>query len=217
MRTASRPKPVRKALEVHLVNLIQDGDYGLLNNLVLQGRNPQRTLPPIGLRDIDSPRRLRLVCATVYAAVQIDEPTLQPRSVLLPRLTVNARCCLPLQCEIALPKHVNAQMVQQCRELLLSLLRCSLAHTAPPLGHAGPARRRSRASLRDVLLDLRPSLPSLRRRFPTLVRLVHRYYARVRLLHCVHVRCSAMGLSGPAGRYIRHSGGLPVLVHEVSQ
>src|SRR6476659_8280443 len=100
--TASRPKPVRKALEVHLVNLIQDGDYGLLNNLVLQGRNPQRTLPPIGLRDIDSPRRLRLVCATVYAAVQIDEPTLQPRSVLLPRLTVNARCCLPLQCEIAL-------------------------------------------------------------------------------------------------------------------
>ena len=29
------------------------GHYGLLNNLVLQGRNPQRTLPPVGLLYIE--------------------------------------------------------------------------------------------------------------------------------------------------------------------
>ncbi len=55
MRVSSGPEPIRKALEVHLVNLIEDGHHGLLNNLVLQGRDAQRSLPPVGLRDVDSP------------------------------------------------------------------------------------------------------------------------------------------------------------------
>ena len=36
MRVAPGPEPVRKAPEVHLVNLIEDGHHSLLNNLVLQ-------------------------------------------------------------------------------------------------------------------------------------------------------------------------------------
>ena len=108
-------------------------------------------------------------------------------------------------------------MVQQRRELFLLPFPCSLTHTAQPVGHACSALRRSRVRLRDVLPDLRSSLPSLRLRLPALVRLVHRYYTEVRLLRRVHVRCSATGLSGPASYCVWHNGGLPVLVHEVSQ
>ena len=43
-----------RSLEVHLVNLVENGRYGLLNNLVLLRRNAQRTLPPVSLRYIDS-------------------------------------------------------------------------------------------------------------------------------------------------------------------
>jgi len=43
MRTASGPKPIRKALKVHLVDLIEDRDHRLLNDFVFQRRDAQRT------------------------------------------------------------------------------------------------------------------------------------------------------------------------------
>jgi hypothetical protein len=54
VRVATRPEPVREAFEVHLVNLIENGHHRLLNNLVLQRRDAQRALLPVGLRYIDS-------------------------------------------------------------------------------------------------------------------------------------------------------------------
>ena len=70
----------------------------------------------------------------------------------------------------------------------------------------------------NVLPRLCPSLPGLRSRSPSLVRLVHRYCSTVRLLQHVHVRRAAFGLRGPA-LFIRprRAGDLPVLVHVVSQ
>src|SRR5437667_1425346 len=60
--------------------------------------------------------------------------------------------------------------------------------------------------------------PNLRRRSPSLVRLVHRYYGTVRLLQHVHVRRSVYGLRGPALIVRpRRAGDLPVLVHVVSR
>jgi site-specific DNA recombinase len=55
MRTAARTEPVGEALEVDLINLIEDRHHGLLDDFVFQCRDTQRTLPPIGLRYIDSP------------------------------------------------------------------------------------------------------------------------------------------------------------------
>jgi hypothetical protein len=52
---ATRPEPVGKAFEVDLINLIEDGHHGLLNDFVFQSRDTQWTLPSIGLRYIDSP------------------------------------------------------------------------------------------------------------------------------------------------------------------
>src|SRR5438132_6872748 len=109
-------------------------------------------------------------------------------------------------------------MVEQSGEpLLLSFPYC-FPHTVQPLGHAFPALCRAHARLNDVLPRLCPSLPSLRRRLPSLVRLVHRYYDTVRLLRHVHVRRSVCGLRGPALIVRpRRAGDLPVLVHVVSQ
>ena len=52
---------------------------------------------------------------------------------------------------------------------------------------------------------------------PSLFGSLHRYYATVRLLRRVHVRITALRLLGPACRLHRRDGGLPVLVHVVSQ
>jgi hypothetical protein len=58
MRTAARAEPVGEALEVGLINLIEDRHHGLLNDFVFQCRDAQRALPPIGLRWIPTPRIL---------------------------------------------------------------------------------------------------------------------------------------------------------------
>jgi len=91
------------------------------------------------------------------------------------------------------------------------------AHAAQSLGHPCSALCRLRVGLRVVLLGLPPSLPSLRRGLPLFVQLPHRYYAAVRLLHCVLVRIAARRLRGPVYRFDRRSGGLSVLVHVVSR
>src|SRR5229473_4742270 len=109
-------------------------------------------------------------------------------------------------------------MVEQSGEPLLLSFLCYLPHTVQPLGHALPALCRVHVRLNDVLLRLCPSLPNLRRRSPSFVRLAHRYYGTVRLLQHVHVRIAACGLRGPALIVRpRRAGDLPVLVHVVSQ
>jgi hypothetical protein len=77
---------------------------------------------------------------------------------------------------------------------LLPFPRC-LAHTRQPLGHAYLALCRARVESMSVLLDQRPSLLTLRRRFPAFVRMTHRYYGAVRLLGNVHARRGAFAFS----------------------
>ena len=92
------------------------------------------------------------------------------------------------------------------------------AHRPFPWDMRFPALCREHVGLNDVLHGPRPSLPNLRRKFPSLVRLVHRYYSTVRLLQHVHVRHSVYGLHGSALVVRpRRAGDLPVLVHVVSQ
>ena len=79
-----------------------------------------------------------------------------------------------------------------------------------------PAQSQEHVRLHDVLLQLHPSLPTLRSSLRCLVRMVHRYYGAVRLLQHVHIRRAALGLHGPAfANCRRRTGDLPVLVHVV--
>jgi hypothetical protein len=60
-------------------------------------------------------------------------------------------------------------------------------------------RVRKHVRLNDVLLQLHPSLPTLRSSLHRLVQMVHRYYGAVRLLQHVHVRITVYGLHRAAG------------------
>src|SRR5712691_3854684 len=182
VRAAPRPEPIRKALEVHLINLIENGHHSLLDDFVLQRRDAQRTLPPVSLRYIDSSRGLCPVRTTVNPAVQIGKPTLQPDFVLFPPHAIHPGRSLSLQRVEAVPEQIHAQMVEQSREPFLSPFPCCLTHTTQSLGHSFPALCRARVGLSDVLLGPCPSLPNLRRGLLLFVRLVHRYYGAVRLL-----------------------------------
>src|SRR5208283_2483214 len=110
-------------------------------------------------------------------------------------------------------------MVKQSREPFLPPFLCCFSHTAQSLGHLFPALCRVGVGWNDVLLGPRPFLPRLRRRFLLFVRLVHRSYGVVRLLQSVRVCLVALHLRRPASFPFgpRHSRGLPVLVHVVSQ
>ena len=124
----------------------------------------------------------------------------------------------PFQGVKAFPQQPYCQMVEQGGELHPFPFPCCFPHTRQPLGYASLALCRVRAGLMSVLLDQRPSLPSLRQRFPVFVQLVHRYYSAVRPLDDVHARRTAFAFSRrPAvlspGRHPRR---LRVLVHEVS-
>src|SRR5258708_32056264 len=75
MRAAIGAEPVREALEVDLIYLVEDRHHSLLNDFVLQRRDAQRTLPPVGLRNKDSPRRFCPIRSTVHPAVQRQSAT----------------------------------------------------------------------------------------------------------------------------------------------
>jgi hypothetical protein len=97
---------------VGLVNLIEDRHHSLLDDLVLQCCDAQRALPPIGLRYIDSSRRLCPIRSTMYSTVQIVESIFQSDFILLPSHAINSRQGLTLQCVKALTKKCNAEVVE---------------------------------------------------------------------------------------------------------
>src|SRR5260370_21286009 len=124
VRAASGAEPVRKALEVDLVNLVEDRHHGLLNNFVLQRRDAQRTLPPVGPRYKDSSRRFCPIPSTVHPAVQIDKSILKPGFILLPRYAVYSGRSFTLKRVEAVAEQFNVEMVEQSGEPLLLTCSC---------------------------------------------------------------------------------------------
>src|SRR6202035_2398740 len=76
MLAASWTKSIREAEKIFLVNLVEDRNHGLLDCLVLHGRNPQWAYPPIGFLWVLSSRWLRSIRSAMYPTVQIDESIL---------------------------------------------------------------------------------------------------------------------------------------------
>src|SRR5205085_10422936 len=117
MLASFRSRAIRKAPKIHLVNLIKNGDHGVLNDLVLQRRNAQRPFPAVGFRNIHSPRWLRSIGASANPAVKILEAIFLPGLVLLPRQTIYSWGSLPLQRVETVPKQTGRDMVKQSSEL----------------------------------------------------------------------------------------------------
>ena len=61
MLAAPRPKPVREAEKVRLVDGVEHLDGGTLNDFVFQRGHAERPLPPVVLRDVHPTNRLRSV------------------------------------------------------------------------------------------------------------------------------------------------------------
>src|SRR5215475_15431553 len=198
MLTAPRPESVAEAQKVLLPDLVENVCHRVLDDFVLQCRDPQWSLPPIGFGNPDSARRLRPIASAMDSPVQPGEPCLQVFSILFPRHPIHSGRRLFLQTVVTLPQQVNAHVVQQGRELLLTILACCFAHTRQPAWPASPARCPALVRLLRVLLGLRPSLHCLRRRSLAFVRLLRWYYAAVRLLTTVHEGLTAHRILPPA-------------------
>ena len=112
VRTASRPEPLGETPKILLVNLGEDGDHRLLDNLVLQCRDPQGALPPLGLRDIHSPCGLRPIAPAVNPILEIDQPIVQASLIRLPGHAIHPGSRMPLQCIEAIPKEIDREMVE---------------------------------------------------------------------------------------------------------
>src|SRR5450759_2247112 len=112
VRVSTGPEPVRKATKIRLIYFVEDGRHGLLNNFVLQCRDSQRAPPPVGFRYVDPSRGLSPVRSTMYTAVQIGEPILQTRLILLPCDSVHSGSSLPLQSVKAVPQQIDRHMME---------------------------------------------------------------------------------------------------------
>ncbi len=131
----------------------------------------------------------------MYPAVKINESIFQSGFILLPSHTIDSRRSLALESVKAVAEEADVEMVKQSSEPFLLPFPCCLSHTVQSLGHALPALCRVHVRLNDVLLRLCPSLHKLREGFSFLVRLLHRYYSTVRLLHHLRVRRSVMAFA----------------------
>src|SRR5713226_8221060 len=135
---APRPESVGKAQKVLFPDLVENRPYRVLYDFVFQCRDPQWSLPSIGLRDPDSPRRLRSIGSTMDSSVKVLQPLLQAFSIFLPRHPVRPRRRLPWQAVVALPEQIHGPLVQQSSEPYLPVSSCCLPHTVQPAGLALP-------------------------------------------------------------------------------
>ncbi len=90
VRATPGPEPAAEAEEILLVDRVQHLDYGALDDLVLDGRDRRRPLPPVHLRDEPSAGRLGAVRPPLDPIVQIPEPGLQVGLVVPSRHPVHA-------------------------------------------------------------------------------------------------------------------------------
>src|ERR1700694_5400173 len=97
MLAAPRAKSIRKAEKVFLVNLVEDGSHGLLDDLIFQSRNSHRTLSSICFLYVYSSPWLAAVSSAMNSAVEIVQPIFNSEFILLPCDSVHSGCGFPLE------------------------------------------------------------------------------------------------------------------------
>jgi hypothetical protein len=83
MGTAPGPKSIRAAQKVLLVECFQHLTHGVLNQLILKRRNPNRPHVPLSLRDVDTPDGLMAIPLRLQPGMQSLEVGLQVVPVVL--------------------------------------------------------------------------------------------------------------------------------------
>src|SRR5581483_9653910 len=136
VRSTSRSKSVREAEEVHLVDGAEHFRHGTLENLVLQGHDPQWPLSAIRFRNVCSSRRLCSVRSAMHPTVQILEMTLQVCLVVLPCHSVYSRCSVSVYGQKRVAQPFDGDVVKERAESLVLVPFCCRAHTVQRIRHA---------------------------------------------------------------------------------
>src|SRR6266404_77063 len=190
---ASWPEPVRKTEKVRFVDSVQHLDRCTLDDLVFQRRDSERSLPPVGLRDIHSTHRLCPVRSALQLFGEVLEFHVQFFPVVPPRLPVHARRSFLLQREVSHAQRVQVvDVVQERREPQLLILCCCLTYPLQRTRRIFPARCPGHVLLRQVPFGQTASLHPLRYRLPDFVRGLLRYYRSVRLPRSVRHRRTSL-------------------------
>ena len=90
MLAATGPEPIGEAQEIDFVDLVENPHHGVLDDLVLQGRDAQQSLSSVGFRDEDATRRLCPVGTLMDPVMEIAEPIFETDLVLLSRYAVHS-------------------------------------------------------------------------------------------------------------------------------
>src|SRR5271165_2565705 len=193
MLAAPWSEPIRESEKIRLVDSVQHLDRRALNDFVFQRRNSERSLPPVGLRDKHSTHRLRSVRSSLQPLGKILEIHLQLLTVVPPRLPVHAWRSFLLQREVGHAQRFQVvDVVQKRREPQLLILSSCLTYPLQRTRRVFPARCPGRVLLWQVPFGQPPSLHPLRRRLPSFVRGLRRYYRAVRLPRPVRHRRTSL-------------------------
>jgi len=111
MLTASGPESVTVAQKILFPYLVEDRSDRVLDDFVLQCHDSQRTLPPVGFRNPDSSRRLRLIYSAMDSSMQVGQPYLQVLSILFPRHPIHPWRRLFLQAVITRSEQVGVDPI----------------------------------------------------------------------------------------------------------
>jgi hypothetical protein len=125
---AARAESIAEPEEFLLVDRIQQRSGGPLDKFVLKGGDCQRALPPIGLRNVPTPRGLRPIGSPMDPIAQIFDPAIEIGFVVLPPHPVDTRSRVPLQCEKRGAKHCWVEVVEERGEPLPPSLLCGLPY-----------------------------------------------------------------------------------------
>jgi hypothetical protein len=129
VRTVSGSKSIRESQKVLFVNRVEDRYDGMLDDFVFQSGDAQGTLSLVRFRDVGSLGRLRSIRSLMHTTVEIGQPRIEVRLILLPRYAIDARCRASLEGVEAVLESRHRDMVEQRREPCPLLPTCDFPHT----------------------------------------------------------------------------------------
>ena len=181
MLPAVLTKPRRKAPEVHLVDPGENLPDRLLDHLVFNTEHAKPPFAPVLLRDHHTARGRRAIPCLMNALMQRPQALFESLPVVPPSHAVGSRRRAPIKSEEALFQQRRRQVRHQVGEHEGRISPRRFAHSRKSGRSGTPALRPATDVLAAVPLGQGPSLRRLRRRINRFVRLLHQYYASVRL------------------------------------
>src|SRR5437867_492378 len=163
------------------------------SELQQQHRNSERSFPPVALVDVRPTHRLGPIRSSLQPMGEILEIILESLAVVPPCLSVHTGRGFLLQTEVGHAQRFQVvDVVEKRREPRFLILTCCLTYPLQRTGRVRPARCPGRVLLLRVPFGQTASLRPLRRRLPSLVRGLRRYYWSVRLPVFVHHRRASL-------------------------